>query len=1052
MKMQPNKYTLLATLIYCLGWVFQPVLAQQNQKVLFPNPDGFITSGGSYVRPTNDGGYLLLGTAYYTDGFAGFELPRAIKVDAALQTEWDNTYLDPAENPNGIYASLISPPLELTDGGFAFGLFDTASGFDVLRLAANGNLLWGKDFPGWQNEVYPLTPLPNGSFLAARSHLPDQSGWKSYIFEFDANGDIAAEHQIEEVPYINSAILLTSGDALTVHRLQSNYVFTRVDAASNVIWQSAPIAGLSTIISPTPDGGFGVISQISVGNFRVVFFDAQGTQTGQTPTLLLPLIQLSSLGFYPDGTFLIGGRTSINKAFMARLQQDGSIVWAAESPDDGQDDLQYLIAHPTADGWGIGTGGTGAPNSQAGLFRVSENSGIFVNVITGKIGYDSDEDCLLAANESGIPHAQIKANNGTQNFFAFSGDDGSYLMILPAGDYTITVSLATQLAQYEVCLGANLNVSFPAGANGSATLDIPVHAGQILHQISGKLWLDQNNNCVGDNDDLALKHWAVHINDENGNTLGSTFTNQTGTYSLIVPAGTYTVTPILYNQNFSFCDPVTQPVTVGGLMPQYAVADFVARAETDCAQMRVSIQPIGVRPCIERTFYVNYRNDGAVPAENATLEVVLPQGMIYVSATPAPASVNGNTLFFELGQVLPSPGDVWTHVAIRISGDCDLEIGDELCVIANITPEELCGIAPGWNGAIMALEGECDENGNAVFTVKNIGNALNSAPRQILIIEDQIVLYQDNISLDPLTELMLPPLTPIGDTSTIIATVQQEPGFPGDDLVVFSLNNCVGSGGNPTGFGSNAGPFTATKCFLVVNAYDPNDKNANPLGFGEAHSVRPGTPLEYTIRFQNTGNDTAYLVVLRDTLSNHFNAARTEVLGASHDYEFALVGGNILHFTFNNILLPDSTTNLEASQGYILFRVYPKADLAQGTVVENNAAIYFDFNEPIITNTVLRTYEDFILVKTDDVRQSQSLNVNIYPNPFSTQTTFELPEGAPAGDYALELYDAAGRQLRSMAFDGSRCQVMRNALPAGLLFWKISREGRMVASGKMIAE
>ncbi|NUO02041.1 MAG: DUF11 domain-containing protein, partial [Saprospiraceae bacterium] len=379
-------------------------------------------------------------------------------------------------------------------------------------------------------------------------------------------------------------------------------------------------------------------------------------------------------------------------------------------------------------------------------------------------------------------------------------------------------------------------------------------------------------------------------------------------------------------------------------------------------------------------------------------------------------------------------------------------IGDELCVVANITPEELCGITPGWNGAIMALEGECDENNQVVFTVKNIGNVANSEPRQILIIEDQIVLLETEVSLNAMFQQVLPPLTPFGDTTTIVATVEQEPGFPGDPLVVFSLNNCTGMGGNPTGVGGNAGPFTATKCFLVVNAYDPNDKNANPLGFGENHSVRPGTPLEYTIRFQNTGNDTAYIVVLRDTLSDHFEAARTEILGASHDYEFALVGDNILHIAFNNILLPDSTTNLEASQGFVLFRVYPKDNLEQGTVVENRAGIYFDYNEPIMTNTVFRTYEDFILVKTDDVRQPQTLDVSIYPNPFSTQTTFELPEGAPAGDYALELYDAAGRRLRSLSFDGMRCPVMRNTLPAGLLLWKISREGRMVASGKMIAE
>ncbi|NUO03735.1 MAG: hypothetical protein HUU01_24235, partial [Saprospiraceae bacterium] len=85
MKKQPNKYTLLTFLIFSFSWLCLPVLAQQNQKVLLPNPDGFTTSGGSYVRPTSDGGYITIGIAGYSSGFAGYYLPRATKSDATLQ-------------------------------------------------------------------------------------------------------------------------------------------------------------------------------------------------------------------------------------------------------------------------------------------------------------------------------------------------------------------------------------------------------------------------------------------------------------------------------------------------------------------------------------------------------------------------------------------------------------------------------------------------------------------------------------------------------------------------------------------------------------------------------------------------------------------------------------------------------------------------------------------------------------------------------------------------------------------------------------------------------
>lgn len=1055
MKKQSKQYALLAIIIICFSWILTPLMAQ-NQKIIFENPDGIKSSSGSYIRPTADGGYLMLGMAYSLDEPVWSSLPRAIKVNAALQTEWDNTYLNADIGPNGLYAELNSGPLELNEGSFVFGISDTVTEYDILRIAATGELLWGKDLPGVENRVYPLNALPNGDFLATRSHLSTYfTGWKHYVSRFNSNGDLLEEHQIEEVAGINASILLSGGDVLIGHRVQSNRVFTRVDPQSNVVWQTAPLAGLTDVISPMPDGGFGVVSQINLSNFSVHFFDAQGNATGQTPTLLLPITDILSLGFYPDGSLLVAGRTPQLKSFMARFQQDGTLVWFAESPEDDQSPLQYLFGHPTADGWGIGTGGKyqSSSGSKIGLFRVNETEAIFAGVITGKVGYDSDEDCTLAPTESGIAYAQISAINGINNFHTFSGADGAYTLIVPPGNYTLVASVPNQ--NYIYCSSNWPGVSFPAGANGSATLDFPMVAGPVLHQVTGTLRMDQNDNCIADQGDVLLKNWLVRLINENGSVVASVYTNENGAYKFTVPEGNYTIVTNPLNQNFSFCAPTSQAVSVTGLTPQVVAADFVARAETNCSQMRVSVYSSPVRPCVPGSFRVTYRNDGAAPAENATLEVILPPGMTYLNAIPAPSTVNGNTLTFELSQVLPTYGSSngWAGVGINFEGSCDLNIGDELCIVASVTPEEFCGEAPEWNGAIMAIEGECDADNNAVFTIKNIGNAANSVPLDWIIIEDQIVLLDGEvINLIPMAEQVLDPITPTDDTSTIVMTLEQEPGFPGDDLVVFSLSNCIGTGGDPTGYGGSSGPFSTTKCVPVLNSYDPNDKNASPLGQGEAHSVRLGTPLEYTIRFQNTGNDTAFLVVIRDTLSHHFNTDRIEILGSSHNYELALLNENILHFEFKNILLPDSATNLEASQGYIFFRVYPKAGLPQGTVVENKAGIYFDYNEPIITNTVLRTYEDLILVKTDEVRQPQALNVNIYPNPFSTQTTFELPEGAPAGDYALELYDAAGRQLRSMAFDGTRCQVMRNALPAGLLFWKISREGRMVASGKMIAE
>jgi uncharacterized repeat protein (TIGR01451 family) len=67
-------------------------------------------------------------------------------------------------------------------------------------------------------------------------------------------------------------------------------------------------------------------------------------------------------------------------------------------------------------------------------------------------------------------------------------------------------------------------------------------------------------------------------------------------------------------------------------------------------------------------------------------------------------------------------------------------------------------------------------------------------------------------------------------------------------------------------YADDLSPVIDISCFEVGSSYDPNDKAASPRGLGDDHYILPNEPLNYTIRFQNTGNDTAFTVVIRDTL------------------------------------------------------------------------------------------------------------------------------------------------------------------------------------------
>jgi uncharacterized repeat protein (TIGR01451 family) len=137
---------------------------------------------------------------------------------------------------------------------------------------------------------------------------------------------------------------------------------------------------------------------------------------------------------------------------------------------------------------------------------------------------------------------------------------------------------------------------------------------------------------------------------------------------------------------------------------------------------------------------------------------------------------------------------------------------------------------------------------------------------------------------------------------------------------------------------------------MVIGSFDPNDKNENHNGTLYIEQLQAGQPLTYTIRFQNMGTDTAFNIVVRDTLSDQLDVSTLEIIGASHPYQFNLKDNRYGTFTFNNILLPDNKTNEPASHGYITYRIKPKSTLQLGDKIYNSASIYFDFNLPVQTN------------------------------------------------------------------------------------------------------
>ncbi len=219
---------------------------------------------------------------------------------------------------------------------------------------------------------------------------------------------------------------------------------------------------------------------------------------------------------------------------------------------------------------------------------------------------------------------------------------------------------------------------------------------------------------------------------------------------------------------------------------------------------------------------------------------------------------------------------------------------------------------------------------------------------------------------------------------------------------------------------------------IVVNSYDPNDKQV--LQGEGIFEEQVGDYLDYLVRFQNTGTADALNVVVTDTLSDNLDWNTLRILSASHEYRVEITNENEVAFIFEDINLPPEEVDEEASNGHIAFEIRTNDDLILGDSVENIANIFFDFNPPIITNTVVTT-----VVEPLSVDEFLDEDIVIYPNPVSQWLTIQLGEDIPNAQ--MSLLSLQGQVLASSV----SASIDMSRYSSGVYFLKIETDkGKVV--------
>lgn len=228
----------------------------------------------------------------------------------------------------------------------------------------------------------------------------------------------------------------------------------------------------------------------------------------------------------------------------------------------------------------------------------------------------------------------------------------------------------------------------------------------------------------------------------------------------------------------------------------------------------------------------------------------------------------------------------------------------------------------------------------------------------------------------------------------------------------------------------------------VVGSYDPNDIQSYPKGNGTpGYILTTDSIISYTVRFQNTGTYPAQNIVVNVNLDSDLDLNSFEYRGSSFPCDIEINSNGVATFTFTGIFLPDSNMNEELSHGYVSFALRQNPGLAGLTPITAQAGIIFDYNAPVMTNTVLNT------ITSVEAISAQQAGLLVYPNPATSELYIVFDPAIKATSY--QILDVTGRIISSseiqIASDG-KLKADASGLNAGIYFIRLHGENFTVST------
>ena len=886
----------------------------------------------------------------------------------------------------------------------------------IMKIDDNGGVLWKVDADSIESVTFDNITQDRGLVMICNGNLV----FERNILRVDSNGNkvwLRPLHHELQPGYTGNADIDTTNDGgfiCTYNLLDSTGGNTRVhiyvsrlDALGNILWDStyytSDTLAYSYSIRNAGDGGF--IVGIYVNRSQSITFkiDANGHRLWENRSVIQSASNPALIT--RDGNIVLtafsNGRNSITK-----LDQNGNQLWS------------HTYVTPDTVDWGRPIERADHSYALIGVIRVNNNDYFSLSLA------DSLGNVLLYKK---LPTTNLGFNSpllptGYRSFA--SSHEGGYLT------------------------GGLLNQNLGDYSGFIIKMD---STGQVYpSSLSGNVFFDANNNCTKDAGEIYMS--PVYVTLTNGTDTSTTVTADSGYFSLGLYSGSFGIQvqpPSPYWQASS-CDLTSGSLATGADTSILLGLTPILSSPYITISGHMSRQVV-CRPVV---YTVEYCNTGTAPF-TGSVQVNIDTILQVDSSSIVSASHIGNQYTFNvdtLGVMQCASINVYCTVP------CDQSYFNRTtCSEALAYQDTIVNPSPLWDRSNLDMAVHYDPVSDTItFTLKNKGTGGMSGPEGLIVIEDNVIL------------MTLPTQLPSGaqrlqqikaNGATWRATIDQTPYNPYSKYTTAAIE----AAGTNTQGGVSLGYITQypyngftsyqdNTCATVYASYDPNEKSVAPIGAGPNHLIDTNVSLEYSIDFQNTGTASAYTVVVTDTLAPYLDISTVRMEASSKPCQLQISGANLLTFTFNNINLPDTSAGQLLSTGFVKFRVNQNPGNPDGTVINNKAGIYFDYNAPVVTNTATVRIGQVYVTGITSVYGDKLVQISAYPNPFLTSTLIKV-DGEKFTDLALDIYDISGQLVKHLDVKNANSfTIDRSGLNKGEYVFRITGNGKPVGNGKIIAE